>query len=223
LEQLQLQIARKVLPVLPTELRGWSMSGGSLVIALESVSEKGLLIARMSSFECSDGMHLVIPINREEGGGYDIVCVVAARFFRTGLDVTAELSVIRVERRKPFRSEPRATLNELCLIRLVSRRGGMLDCEGKVVDVSGSGLGIATDRQLEPGDRLEVASQIGPDALRCTLIVLYTDRGSFGRFRSGCRIQSTNAAGERLIGRHVETHGSLGGDPSLRRRSHRVA
>jgi hypothetical protein len=48
---------------------------------------------------------------------------------------------------------------------------------------------------------------------------LYTERRSFGRFRSGCRIESTNAAGKRLIGHHVEAYGSLGGDPSLRRRS----
>jgi hypothetical protein len=218
-EHLHLQIARKVLPDLPVELRGWSTSGGSLAITLEAVTPSGLISARMSNFECSDGMHLVIPINNEQGGGYDIVCSIVERFFRNGLDVTAEVSVISVERRKPFRSEPRATLNELCLIRLLSRPAGNLECEGKLVDISSSGVGITTDRELNLGDRLEMASNIGGEALRCTLIVLYAQSGVFGRFRSGCRIESINAAGKRVVARWVEEHADLRGHPSLRRRA----
>jgi hypothetical protein len=217
-DQLQLQIARKVLPAPPADLRGWSMTGGSLQITLEAVSDDRLISARMSSFDAHEGMHLVIPVNNVEGGGYDVICEVAGRFFRSGLDVTVELVVIRVERRKPFRSQPRATLNELCLLRLTSRRAGALEFEGKIVDVSTSGVGITTDRQLDPGDRLEMASQIGRDALRCTLIALYTEPSAFGRFRTGCRIDSANKACERVIEEFVRANGVLGGAPSHRRR-----
>jgi hypothetical protein len=218
MDQLQVEIARRVLPQLPADIAGWSMSGGSLTIAVESVSEAGLLTARMSSFDVHDGMRLVIPINNESGGGYDIVCELAQRFYRTGIDVTVELAVIRVERRKPYRSEPRAALNALCLIRLLSRRAGVIDFEGKLVDVSAGGIGITTDRPLDPGDRLEIASQVGSETLRCTLIAMYTDGAAFGRFRTGCRIESSNAAAARVIAAFVEAHGTLAGAPSQRRR-----
>jgi hypothetical protein len=206
------------LPAPPADLRGWSMSGGSLSIAMESVSDEGLLSTRMSSFDVHEGMRLVLPINNAEGGGYDVICEVVGRFYRNGLEVTATLSVIRVERRKPFRSEPRAALNELCLIRLTSRQAGIVEFDGKIMDVSASGVGIGTDRAIEPGDRLEVASRIGPDALRCTVIALHSERIAFGRYRTGCRIEAANGAGTRVIEQYVRAKGDLAGTASLRRR-----
>ncbi len=193
------------------------MAGGSLVIAMESFSNEGLLSARMSSFDVHEGMQLVIPLNSAEGGGYDVICEVVGRFFRSGLEVTVTLSVIRVERRKPFRSEPRAALNELCLLRLTSRQAGVVEFDGKIMDVSASGVGIGTDRAIEPGDRLEVASQIGEDALRCTVIALHTERTAFGRYRTGCRIEAASA-GAQIIEHIVRAKGDLDGTPSLRRR-----
>ena len=193
------------------------MSGGSLAITLESFSDEGLPSARMSSFDVQEGMQLVIPINSAEGGGYDVICEVVGRFYRSGLEVTVTLSVIRVERRKPFRSEPRAALNELCLLRLTSRQAGFVEFDGKIMDVSASGVGIGTDRPIEPGDRLEVASQIGQVALRCTVIALHTERTAFGRYRTGCRIESTGSGG-RIIEELVRAKGDLDGTPSLRRR-----
>jgi hypothetical protein len=218
MEQLQVQIARKVLPALPADLRGWSVSGGGLVITVEAVSEAGLLTAQMSSFDAHDGMHLVIPINQDPGGGYDIVCEVAGRFYRNGLNVTVDLAVVRVERRKPYRSEARAALNELCLIRLVSRRAGTPEFEGKIVDVSSGGIGITTDRELDLGDRLEIAGRLGSEALHFTLIVMYTEPVAFGRFRAGCRMESSNPATESVIRRLVDSHGTMGGTPDHRRR-----
>jgi hypothetical protein len=216
-DQLQLQIARKVLPALPAEVSAWSLTGGSLAIEIDSISDDGLLSARMSSFDAHDEMRLVIPINNSQGGGYDIVCEVAGRFFRSGLEVAVDLSVIRVERRKPFRSEPRARLNELCLLRLTSRLGGIAEFEGKVVDVSSTGIAITTDRALELGDRVEVVSQIGTTALRCTLTALHTEPSAFGRYRTGCRIESVDRAGERIINEHVRVNGLLSGTPDHRR------
>lgn len=217
-DQLQLQIARKVLPALPTEVSAWSLTGGSLAIEIDSISDDGLLSARMSSFDAHDGMRMVVPINNAQGGGYDIVCEVAGRFFRSGLEVAVDLSVVRVERRKPFRSEPRARLNELCLLRLTSRLGGITEFEGKVVDVSSTGIAITTDRALELGDRVEVVSQIGTNALRCVLIALHTEPSSFGRYRTGCRIESVDRAGERIINEHVRLNGLLSGTPDHRRK-----
>jgi hypothetical protein len=166
------------------------LTGGSLAIEIDSISDDGLLSARMSSLDAHDGMRLVVPINNAQGGGYDIVCEVAGRFFRSGLEVAVDLSVIRVERRKPFRSEPRARLNELCLLRLTSRLG----------------------------DRVEVVSQIGSNALRCVLIALHTEPSSFGRYRTGCRIESVDRAGERIISEHVRENGLLSGTPDHRRK-----
>jgi hypothetical protein len=183
---------------------------------LEAVTDEGLLVTRMSSFDAHDGMHLVIPTNNQAGGGYDVICEVAGRFFRSGLDVTAELAVIRVERRKPYRAEPRASLNELCLLRLLSRAAS-LELEGKIVDISARGVGIRTDREIQPGDRLELASRIGEHALRCTLISRYTEPAPFGRFRTGCTIESANRAAERLIAEYVESNGALDGTPAHRR------
>jgi PilZ domain len=216
-DQLQVQIARKVLPSPPAEVRAWSMSGGSLQMQLEGITEEGLLTARMSSFDAHDGMHVVIPANNANGGGYDVICEVAGRFFRSGLDVTAELAVIRVDRRKPYRAEPRAPLNELCLLRLLSRRAGSLELEGKIVDISSGGVGITTDRTIEPGDKLELASRIGDQALRCTLIARYTEPAAFGRHRTGCTIESANRAAERVISEYVASNGALGGTPAHRR------
>ena len=219
MDHVQFQVARKVLPDLPAEMRGWSVTGGGLALTMEGLTADGLISTRMSSFDAHDGMHLVIPVNNAEGGGYDIVCEVAGRFFRTGLDVTVDLAVVRVERRKPFRSEPRAALNELCLIRLTSSSAGALEFEGKIVDISAGGVGISTDRRLDAGDRLEIASWIGEAELRCTLIAVYTQPTAFGRYRTGCRISSVTRAGERLIANHVEAHGRLTGTPSLRRQT----
>jgi PilZ domain-containing protein len=217
MDQLQLQIARKVLPEPPVELSGWSMGGGRLQIAIDAISDEGLLSARMSSFDAQDGMHLVIPLNNEAGGGYDVICEVAGRFYRSGLEASVDLAVIRVERRKPYRSEPRATLNELCLLRLLSRRAGAVEFEGKVVDISARGVGITTDRALESGDKVEIACQIGPAAIRGVLIVLYTEPAAFGRYRSGCRIESSNRAAERVIEDYVQQNGVLDGRPAHRR------
>jgi hypothetical protein len=217
MDQLQVQIARKVLPSPPVEVRGWSMAGGSLQIALDGVAEDGLLTARMSSFDAQDGMHLVIPVNNEAGGGYDVICEVAGRFFRSGLEVNVELAVIRVERRKPYRSEPRAPLNELCLLRLLSRKAGAVEFEGKIVDISARGVGITTDRPLDPGDKLEMACQVGAESIRGMLIALYTEPASFGRFRTGCRIESANRAAERVIEEYVRANGALEGTPAHRR------
>jgi PilZ domain len=215
-DQLQVQIARKVLPAPPAEVRGWSMSGGSLLMHFEGITEEGLLSARMSSFDAHDGMHVVIPANSENGGGYDVICEVAGRFFRSGLDVTAELSVIRVERRKPYRAEPRAALNELCLLRLLSRAAS-LELEGKIVDISAGGVGITTDREIEPGDKLELASRVGAQALRCTLVARYSEPAPFGRFRTGCTIESANRAAERVIADYVASNGVPHGTPAHRR------
>jgi hypothetical protein len=216
MDQLQVQIARKVLPAPPAEVRGWSMSGGSLQMQLEGITDDGLLTARMSSFDAQDGMHVVIPTNNETGGGYDVICEVTGRFFRSGLDVTVELAVIRVERRKPYRAEPRAVLNELCLLRLLARAGS-LELEGKIVDISAGGVGITTDRMIEPGDRLEIASRIGDQSLRCTLVARYTEAAPFGRFRTGCTIESANRAAERVIAEYVSANGVLDGTPAHRR------
>jgi PilZ domain len=215
-DQLQVQIARKVLPPPPADVRGWSMSGGSLQLHLEGITDDGLLTGRMSSFDAHDGMHVVIPTHNDAGGGYDVICEVVGRFFRSGLDVTAQLAVIRVERRKPYRAEPRAALNELCLLRLLSRAGS-LELEGKIVDISARGVGITTDRKIDLGDRLELASRIGEQALRCTLIARYTEPAPFGRFRTGCTIESANRAAAKVIAEYVQTNGVLNGTPAHRR------
>jgi hypothetical protein len=200
------------------------LTGGGLAIEIDSISDNGLLSARMSSLDAHDGMRLVVPINNVQGGGYDIVCEVAGRFFRSGLEVAVDLAVVRVERRKPFRSEHRARLNELCLLRLTSRLGGITEFEGKVVDVSSTGIAITADRALELGDRVEIVSRIGSAALRCVLIALYTEPTSFGRYRTGCRIESVDRAGARIINEHIRVSGLLSGTPDDRRnRSTRVA
>jgi hypothetical protein len=218
-DELQLQLARNVLPRPPADLRGWGISGGSLRVTLESATERSTISARMASVDVQEHMHLVLPVNHPDGGGFDVICEVADHFFRNGTDVTVELSVLRVERRKPFRSRPRAAINELCLLRLMSRHAEPVQLEGKLVDVSAAGVGVITDRsfELEPGDRLEMASQIGPDVLHCTLIALHTQPASFGRHRTGCRIDATDEAGRRIIDQLLRAHGRLHGDPSHRR------
>jgi PilZ domain len=143
-----------------------------------------------------------------------VICELADHFFRHGSEETVELSVLRVERRKPFRSRPRAAINELCLLRLTSRQA---ERDGKLVDVSTAGVGIITDRSFEPGERLEIASHIGPDALHCTVTALHTQPAGFGRHRTGCRIDAIDEAGRRLIDHLVRTRGQLQSDPSHRR------
>jgi hypothetical protein len=223
MDDLQLQIARKVLPQLPAELNGWSINGGGLVLAVDSISSDGRICARMPSFDARDGMHLVIPINLAEGGGYDVVCEVAERYYRNGLEVSVELTVLRVERRKPFRAEPRAALNELCLLKLTSRRPGLIEFEGKIVDVSPGGVGITTDRPLEAGDRVEIATHLGSRELRCDVVAVYTQPTAFGRYRSGCRIVATSPQASRVIRDYLEAHGQLSGAPSHRSSKRQVA
>jgi PilZ domain-containing protein len=221
-DDLQLQIARKILPELPTELNGWSIDGGGLAVAIDSISSEGRLSGRMSSFDVRDGMHLVIPINLVDGGGYDIVCEVVGRYYRSGLEASIEMTVLGVERRKPFRAEPRAALNELCLLKLKSRRPALVEFEGKIVDVSLGGVGVTTTRRLESGDRVEIATQLGSEELRCDLVVVYTEPAAFGRYRSGCRILTTTPRAAGVIGGYLEAHGPLTGAPS-HRRGRRVA
>ena len=159
----------------------------------------------------------VIPLNNQAGGGYDVICEGAGRFFRSGLEVNVELAFVGVQRRKPFRSEPRAPLNELCLLRLLSRRAGAVDLEGKIVDISPRGAGITVDRSLEPGDKLEMVCQIGTSTIRGLLIVLYTEPATFGRFRIGCNIETANRAAELVIEQHVRRERCTGwnaGPPS---------
>jgi hypothetical protein len=219
MDQLQLRVARKILPDPPVELHSWSVTGGGLTVDIESITDAGHLSARMPSLRVHEGMHLVLPINLDEGGGYDVICEVTDRFYRNRLEATVSLAVLRVERRKPYRSEPRAALNELCLIRLTSHRPGTIELEGKIVDLSSSGIGITTDRALSQGDRLEIATHIGPHELRCTLIALHSQPASFGRYRIGCKIASVSPRDLHLITEHVRTHVRLQGAPSLRRRT----
>lgn len=223
MDQLQLQIARKVLPEPPADLHGWSVAGGGLTIGFESVTTEGRISARMPTFQVRDGMHVVVPVNLPEGGGYDVVCEVSDRYYRDGLDASVELAVLRVERRKPVRSSPRAALNELCLIRRVSHGAGHAEFEGKVVDLSTGGAGISTDRPISPGDRLEIATHIGRDELRCSLIVLYTEPATFGRYRSGCRMTSTTPHDDRVIAHYLDAHAETTGTPSLRRQAPQAA
>ncbi|MGZ4431728.1 MAG: PilZ domain-containing protein [Gaiellales bacterium] len=216
-EKLQQQIALKVLPPLPAELRGWSVESGGFSLTLEGVSPSGLLRARMSTFDAHDGMHVVLPVDDPKGGGFDVVCVIAERFFRSGVDATVELAVNRVERRKPYRSERRAKLNELCLVKLLSHLAPRAEFEAKLIDVSAQGVGLSSERPLQRGDRLELASHLEGHSLRCSVVVLYSTPMPFGRHRSGCRIVSAQSSGHEVIERYVDRHGRDQGRPQDRR------
>jgi hypothetical protein len=216
-ETLQLQIALKVLPPLPAELRGWSVDSGGFSLTIEGVSPAGLLRARMSTFDAHDQMHVVLPVDDPNGGGFDVVCVIAERFFRSGVDATVELAVNRVDRRKPYRSERRATLNELCLVKLLSHLAPRADFEAKLIDVSAQGVGLSSERPLQRGDRLELASHLDGQSLRCSVVVLYSTPMPFGRHRSGCRIVSGQPDCQDVIERYVDRHGRDHGRPQDRR------
>jgi hypothetical protein len=218
MDELRLQIARNVLPHPPAELRGWGITGGSFPVTLESVTARGTLSARMPSVDVQEHLHLVLPVNHPDGGGFDVICEIADHFYYDGADVTVDLAVLRVERRKPFRSRPRVAINELCLLRLTPRRAAPVQqFEGKLVDVSAAGVGIIANRPFGWGDRLEMASQIGLDLLQCSLIPLHTEPANFGRHRTGCRIDSIDDAGRRIIDRLLHTHSQLEGAPTHRR------
>jgi hypothetical protein len=212
---MQLQVALQVLPALPADVWGWTAETGGFTVAVESAGD-GLLRVRMPSKAAGMGVKIVLSIDAPDRGGYDIVCSVAGLFYGDGAHSTAELIVDRVERRKPYRTDGRAELNDLCLLAVAGGWRAHGEMEAKLIDLSPSGVAVATTKPLDAGDLLQLTCHRDGSIISARVLVIYVKPLPFGRFRAGCRIVDADDSTRESLRRLKEHHGASGDDHGLR-------
>jgi hypothetical protein len=185
-----LKMALALLPPLPCERICLVDEGGQIRVLLIEARDQNLF-AELSLLDVRDGLHLTIPIETRERGGYSIGCEIVDTYFMGGLDSAATLTVTEIARRKPYRAKERVPADAVANLHIIAahrvRPGEAMFA--RVLDVSSSGIGLSTDQELTVGDRLRVETIIESVAISAVATIVATNRLAFGRFRLGCEFR----------------------------------
>jgi hypothetical protein len=203
-----LELAKALLPDPPVTIEAFGIERSAATVTVMGFDEDHL-VARMSWLDARTGMALVLPIRSETGGGYDLCCSVNTVYFQGGIDGEARLQVNSIERRKPYRTEPRAPAHDLCaplaVVQIIDAKGlpHNSEVDVRMVDLSAAGIGFTSERPFHAGDLVIVTTEIDGHPCRFHAQVVNATRSLYGRNRIGCRITTATAADSQRIARLV--------------------
>src|SRR5881392_870744 len=99
-------MALDVLPPAPWDARAIREDGGPVGLRLLGARD-GRLHCTLDSVDVQSGLELTIPVESPERGGFSVVGVVEEIVPLGASRLAADLRVIDVQRRKPFRADSR--------------------------------------------------------------------------------------------------------------------
>ena len=168
-------------------VEAFSSDGG--VVMLDVQSQDGVyIVAEAPRLRVRTQLDLLVRTNDAGGGGYDIAVTVAEVTHETEWMMGVRLRVLDLQRRESHRMTPRATIDELALVRVLGARGiaSGEEFDVRLADLSPSGVAFVTDRTFHTGDFFAMMVTIGGRVLRLQARVLQTSASHYGRQRVGC-------------------------------------
>jgi hypothetical protein len=199
-------MALDVLPAAPWDVRAIRADGGPVGLRLLGARD-GRLNCTLDQVDVQSGLELTIPVELPERGGFSVVCAVEEIVPLGASRLAADLRVIEVQRRKPFRADSRdeaRTPAVLWVLEAVNHGVGT-ELTGWAVDVSAGGIGFMISVLLQPGDRLLVQTRHDGVGIQGEVEVIGVDRGAEGGWRAACRFtdlpEETRAELEARFGR----------------------
>jgi PilZ domain len=181
-------MALDVLPPAPWDVRAIRADGGPVGLRLLGARE-GRLHCTLDAVDIETGLSLTIPVESPERGGFSVECAVEEVVPLGASRLAADLRVVEVARRKPFRVDARdeaRTPAVLWVLEAVNHGVGT-ELTGWAVDVSPGGIGFMVTALLQPGDRLLVQTRYDGIGIQGEVEVTGVDRGAEGGWRAGCR------------------------------------
>lgn len=183
-----LAMALDVLPSAPWDVRAIRADGGPVGLRLLGARE-GRLQCTLDSVDVESGLELTIPVESPDRGGFSVVCEVEEIVPLGASRLAADLRVVDVARRKPFRADPRDEARTPAVLWVVEavNHGVGTELTGWAVDVSPGGIGFMVTVLLQPGDRLLVQTRHDGIGIQGEVEVTGVDRGAEGGWRAACR------------------------------------
>ncbi|HET6849971.1 MAG TPA: PilZ domain-containing protein [Gaiellales bacterium] len=181
-------MALDVLPAAPWDVRAIRADGGPVGLRLLAARD-GRLHCTLDAVDVESGLELTIPVELPDRGGFSVVCAVEEIVPLGASRLAADLRVVEVARRKPFRGDARdeaRTPAVLWVLEAVNHGVGT-ELTGWAVDVSAGGIGFMVTALLQSGDRLLVQTRHDGVGIQGEVEVLGVDRGAEGGWRAACR------------------------------------
>jgi hypothetical protein len=181
-------MALDVLPAAPWDVRAIRADGGPVGLRLLGARD-GRLHCTLDSVDVESGLELTIPVESPERGGFSVVGVVEEIVPLGASRLAADLRVIDVQRRKPFRADSRDEARTPAVLWVLEamNHGVGTELTGWAVDVSAGGIGFMVSVLLQPGDRLLVQTRHDDVGIQGEVEVIGVDRGAEGGWRAACR------------------------------------
>jgi len=181
-------MALDVLPAAPWDVRAIRADGGPVGLRLLGARD-GRLHCTLDSVDIESGLELTIPVESTERGGFSVVCSVEEIVPLGASRLAADLRVLEVERRKPFRAGSRDEARTPAVLWVLGavNHGVGTELTGWTVDISPGGIGFQVSSLLQPGDRLLVQTRYEAVGIQGEVEVTGVDRGPDGGWRAACR------------------------------------
>ena len=195
-----LTLALGVLPPPPTEVEVLSEDGGAFLLRIVE-QEDDLLHAFAPRKQVRKELHLLARVTDEQRGRYEVEFEVDEAYFHSAAEAFVHAAVSGVRHRKMRRSAPRIPVTERTKARVLFcrtlPRHETLDV--RLSDVSTTGIGFTSAKELHAGDMLVVAATLAGTIVDIETRIVRVDAAPYGRVRIGGEITDLAEKDRRLI------------------------
>jgi hypothetical protein len=184
-----LRSALSLLPPLPCSVDVIAEDGGAFSLML-AATEGNLIYGYGNRELVREGRALEARLRDDSGEGWDVRFSVLRTYFQSGDDLMLHMDVESIEARTAERRAPRAHLAELATARIVysARQAHDVVFDVRLADASPTGIAFITERELDPGDLLEIDAVVDERHLNAEIRVLRSIPAVYGRNRVGGEI-----------------------------------
>jgi hypothetical protein len=195
-----LTLALGVLPPPPTEVEVLSEDGGAF--ALRLVEQEGELLHGFAPRkQVRKELHLLARVTDEERGRYEVEFEIDEAYFHSAAEALVHAAVSGVRHRKMRRSAPRIPITERTKARVLFCRTlpRHESIDVRLSDVSTTGIGFTSVKELHAGDMLVVAATLSGRIVDIETRVVRVDPAPYGRLRIGGEITELAEKDRRMI------------------------
>ena len=195
-----LTLALGVLPPPPTEVEVLSEDGGAFLLRIVE-QEDDLLHAFAPRKQVRKELHLLARVTDEQRGRYEVEFEVDEAYFHSAAEALVHAAVSGVRHRKMRRSAPRIPVTERTKARVLFCRTlpRHETLEVRLSDVSTTGIGFTSAKELHAGDMLVVAATLAGKIVDIETRIVRVDPAPYGRVQIGGEITDLAEKDRRLI------------------------